>query len=240
MLDQSINTLENSTSETTSTTVLPQVTPSNVTSTLAKNPFDVPILTERPVSDMHHGCMVRTGGIFLASVKGGDLDIVLDSLTIQPLAYLPYDRLKLNTDKDSEVMAWAYNGITEVEGVEWRKEDYLEEVRKTFPKATWENRGCVIGRYITSELLKGGVAPLTSTDFVAVNLSPSSAKAWKAFVQLAGFNIDSGFPIGNCVELTKQDKSTKKVSWSQFGFNAVNVDFRQLITNQNLISGNAA
>lgn len=229
MLEQPLNSTETINNTLNSTTLngtvntVPQVTENQHIVATAQSLFNVPPAEIQLPQDTFHACVVSPAGVTLASTRGGDLDLTLEHITLQPVNISVYYRLKVPGRDANEGTVKAFNGYVEEEGNRIPQDEYLDRVRKDFPEASWEERGALFTRFKSAEPLKSGVAvPLTSSDFVMVYLSPSSLKAWKSFIFLTELNKDTVEAKNKtCVQLTKRDKKGKSFSWVHFDFTAV-------------------
>lgn len=200
--------------------------------------FNIEVIKERLPPDMCNTCMISDSDMLIAPAPGEDADIHLDTLTLKPLLYLTYERLELtpgtSDSSSSAETAYAFDGKTEIEGIEYTKEEYLTKVRETFPNAKWLERGAIVGRYISSEPTKSStIVPLSPKDLVQVYLSPSSVRAFQSLVKRTELNAKDGITGGNCLEFGKTKKRSNKNSWTQFTFRDVHVDTKQLLANLN-------
>lgn len=229
MLEQPLNSDEttanslDSTTKIETTNTVPQVTENLQTVTTAPSLCSIPPAEFQLPQETFHACVVTSAGISLATTRGGELDLTLDSITLQPINISVYHRLKVPNKDANELTVKAFNDYVEVEGIRIHKDEYLNRVQKDCPEASWEERGALFGRFKSAEPLKSGVAiPLTPSDFVMAYLSPSSLKTWKSFIFLAGLNKDTAeAKTKTCVQLTKRDKKGKNFTWVHFDFTAV-------------------
>lgn len=229
MLEQPLNSTETTNNSFNSTTLngtvntVPQVTENQNIVATAQSLFNVPPAEIQLPQDTFHACIVNSAGVNVASTRGGELDLHLDSLTLQPLNISVYYRLKVSGKDANTLAAKAFNGYVEVEGNRIPKDEYLNRIKKDDPEASWEERGALFGRFKSAKPLKSEVVvPLTPSDFVMVYFSPSSLKAWKSFVYLAEVNKNMVETKNKtCVCLTKRDKKGRGFNWVQFDFTAV-------------------
>lgn len=229
MLEQPLNSTDtvinssDSTTKTETVNTVPQITENQHIVATAQSLFNVPPAEIQLPQDTFHACVVSPAGVTLSSTRGGDLDLTLENITLQPVNISVYYRLKVPGRDANEGTVKAFNGYVEEEGNRIPQDEYLNRVKKDFPEASWEERGALFTRFKSAEPLKSGVAvPLTSSDFVMVYLSPSSLKAWKSFIFLAELNKDTVEAKNKtCVQLTKRDKKGKSFSWVHFDFTAV-------------------
>lgn len=229
MLEQPLNSTETINNTLNSTTLngtvntVPQVTENQNIVATAQSSFNVPIAEMQLPQETFHACVVTAAGISLASARGGELDLTLDSITILPINIAPYLRLKVPGRDTNELTIRAFNGYVEEEGNRIPQDEYLNRVKKDFPEASWEERGALFGRFKSADPLKAGtVVSLTSSDFVMAYFSPSSLKAWRSFVFLAELNKNTVEAKNKtCVQLTKRDKKGRGFNWVQFDFTAV-------------------
>ena len=229
MLEQPLNSTDtvinpsDSTTQIETANAVPQVIGNQHIVTTTPSPFSVPAPEVLLPQDTYHACIVTSAGVDIASTRGGELDLTLDSIVLQPLNISVYHRLKV-PGKDANTLAVkAFNGYVEVEGNRIPRDEYLDRVKQEKPEASWEERGALFGRFKSAEPLKSGTSvPLTSSDFVMVYFSPSSLRAWKSFVYLAEVNKNMVETKNKtCVRLTKRDKKGMGFNWVQFDFTAV-------------------
>lgn len=257
MLEQSIETLTQPTAteipltqpvETAipeaTETVIPQATDTSMpisapntqiaaTNQAMEGGFNIEIVKERLPADLCNTCMISNSDLLLAPEPGKDADIKLDTLVISPRKYLIYERLELTpgTSNPSKETAYAFDGKTDVEGIEYTKEEYLTKVRERFPKARWVERGAIVGRYISSKPTNSSTdVPLTSRDLVQVYLAPSSVRAFQSLVTRIELNAKDGIISGNCLELGKMQKNSNNHQWTQFTFKDVHIDTKANLT----------
>lgn len=195
------------------------------------NPFEVKAVDTFFDPDSYHTCAITSSSLYISEEPSGDPSTPIKNLTIHPSAIVEYDRLNYgdgvnNSDREKVL---AFNGIVEIEGKEHTKEDYLEEVRKTYPDAKWDRRGCLYGHIIEVVLLDNKVhEKLRFPKFVQVFLAPTSLRAWNSIKTTTEFNCQMGIPVGNCVMLSTQIAKSNKgkskgTSWTKFTFEPVNV-----------------
>ena len=196
--------------------------------------FNIEIVKYRMPADMCNSCMILDSDMLVSPAPGEEATIQIDKLVIDPRRYLTYERLELTpgSSDTSQEVTYAFDGIAEVEGIEYTTEEYLEKVRKKFPNARWLKRGAIVGRYISSEPTKSStIVPLSPKDLVQVYLSPSSVRSFQALVMRMELNAKDGIPRGNYLELTKTKKRSNKNTWTQFAFKDVDMDTEASSTN---------
>lgn len=203
--------------------------------------FNVEVSYDRLPPDMCIDSRIDNGNFLIATHPGGETTIQLKKLVIKPLMYVPYKRMQLDDDESNLDIAYSYNNVTEIEGVEWDDAEYLNKVRENHPDAKWSNRGMLVGRYIEATTVDGNPLQLNAKDLILVNLSPTSARAWSSLSKRFVLNQRDNVPMGNCVELTPLSKrNTKGKSWTQFAFNDVYFDVQALVAKSSQVTNQPA
>ena len=231
MLDRNIDQIDNTETTTSATTpaavpapAAPAAAPvlvqggsvfSRLLGAFAANGIDIPV--EATV-----GCTIISGAMKFGSDMQHDFG---DWAVIRPMNLTVYEKVNLGikgtaSPDEKKLMETCKDGQTVThDEVTYTKAEYLEFLKaKGYSGAKFENRAVLHGVYIDSDRNSKIGKELKDDDIIAVWLSPSSLKAWNAFVvksTLTGAHGD--------LKLTKVERrnATSGVNWTQFGFEAV-------------------
>lgn len=231
MLDRNIDQIDNT--ETTTSATTPAAVPapaaqpaapalvqggsvfSRLLGAFAANGIDIPV--EATV-----GCTIISGAMKFGSDMQHDFG---DWAVIRPMNLTVYEKVNLGikgtaSPDEKKLMETCKDGQTVThDEVTYTKAEYLEFLRaQGYSGAKFETRAVLHGVYIDSDRDGKIGKELKNDDIIAVWLSPSSLKAWNAFVvksSLTGAHGD--------LKLTKVERrnATSGVNWTQFGFEAV-------------------
>ena len=231
MLDRNIDQIDNT--ETTASATTPAAVPapaaqpaalvlvqggsifSRLLGAFAANGIDIPV--EATV-----GCTIISGAMKFGSDMQHDFG---DWAVIRPMNLTVYEKVNLGikgtaSPEEKKLMETCKDGQTVThDEVTYTKAEYLEFLKtQGYSHAKFENRAVLHGVYIDSDRNSKIGKELKDDDIIAVWLSPSSLKAWNAFVvksTLTGAHGD--------LKLTKVERrnATSGVNWTQFGFEAV-------------------
>lgn len=231
MLDRNIDQIDNTETATSATTpaavpapAAPAAAPvlvqggsvfSRLLGAFAANGIDIPV--EATV-----GCTIISGAMKFGSDMQHDFG---DWAVIRPINLTVYEKVNLGikgtaSPEEKKLMETCKDGQTVThDEVTYTKAEYLEFLKtQGYSHAKFENRAVLHGVYIDSDRNSKIGKELKDDDIIAVWLSPSSLKAWNAFVvksTLTGAHGD--------LKLTKVERrnATSGVNWTQFGFEAV-------------------
>lgn len=231
MLDRNIDQIDNTETTTSATTpaavpapAAPAAAPalvqggsvfSRLLGAFAANGIDIPV--EATV-----GCTIISGAMKFGSDMQHDFG---DWAVIRPMNLTVYEKVNLGikgtaSSEEKKLMETCKDGQTVThDGVTYTKAEYLAFLKtQGYSSAKFENRAVLHGVYIDSDRDGKIGKELKDDDIIAVWLSPSSLKAWNAFVvktSLTGAHGD--------LKMTKVERrnATSGVNWTQFGFEAV-------------------
>lgn len=231
MLDRNIDQIDNTETTTSATPTAAVPAPaaqpaapapvqggsvfSRLLGAFAANGIDIPV--EATV-----GCTIISGAMKFGSDMQHDFG---DWAVIRPMNLTVYEKVNLGikgtaSPEEKKLMETCKDGQTVThDEVTYTKAEYLEFLKtQGYSHAKFENRAVLHGVYIDSDRNSKIGKELKDDDIIAVWLSPSSLKAWNAFVvksTLTGAHGD--------LKLTKVERrnATSGVNWTQFGFEAV-------------------
>jgi len=219
MLDRNIDQIDNT--ETTASATTPAAVPapaaqpaalvlvqggsifSRLLGAFAANGIDIPV--EATV-----GCTIISGAMKFGSDMQHDFG---DWAVIRPMNLTVYEKVNLGikgtaSPEEKKLMETCKDGQTVThDEVTYTKAEYLEFLKtQGYSHAKFENRAVLHGVYIDSDRNSKIGKELKDDDIIAVWLSPSSLKAWNAFVvksTLTGAHGD--------LKLTKVERRKKAI-----------------------------
>ena len=170
-------------------------------------------------SEATTGCTVLNGSIKFGDNMQHDCG---DYLVINPFNFSVYQKVNLgiphpSADEKKLCLNCKDGQTVTLDEVQYTKEEYLNLLKKKgFPKAKFEDRAVIHGQYIDSERNAKVGEHVADDDIFAIYLSPSSLRAYNAFLMKAALSNAHGH-----LKLTKLAKSYKGVNWTQFDFSSV-------------------
>lgn len=231
MLDRNIDQIDNT--ETTTSATTPAAVPapaaqpaapalvqggsvfSRLLGAFAANGIDIPV--EATV-----GCTIIGGAMKFGSEMQHDFG---DWAVIRPMNLTVYEKVNLGikgtaSPEEKKLMETCKDGQTVThDEVTYTKAEYLAFLKtQGYSNAKFENRAVLHGVYIDSDRNSKIGKELKNDDIIAVWLSPSSLKAWNAFVVKSSLTSAQGD-----LKLTKVDARNASAghTWTHFAFEAV-------------------
>lgn len=234
MLDRNIDQIDNTETTTSATPAAAVPAPaaqpaapalvqggsvfSRLLGAFAANGIDIPV--EATV-----GCTIISGAMKFGSDMQHDFG---DWAVIRPMNLTVYEKVNLGikgtaSPEEKQLMVSCKDGQTVTLDEEtYTKAEYLAFLKtKGYSHAKFENRAVLHGVYIDSDRDGKIGKELKDDDIIAVWLSPSSLKAWNAFVVKSSLANTRG--ALSDLKLTKVERrnNTTNATWTQFGFEAV-------------------
>lgn len=234
MLDRNIDQIDNTETTTSATPTAAVPAPaaqpaapalvqggsvfSRLLGAFAANGIDIPV--EATV-----GCTIISGAMKFGSDMQHDFG---DWVVIRPMNLTVYEKVNLGikgtaSPEEKKLMETCKDGQTVThDEVTYTKAEYLAFLKtQGYSNAKFENRAVLHGVYIDSDRDGKIGKELKDDDIIAVWLSPSSLKAWNAFVVKSSLTNTRG--ALSDLKLTKVERrnATSGVNWTQFGFEAV-------------------